>query len=77
MPDNSHHSWLNYRDLEWALMDAFKYVKHYDEKLFKDCVGGPLEASVYYRFKHLYSDKGIDFDDIQEVFDFVELLKGK
>jgi len=79
LPGNQHYGWCNYRSLEWALMDAFNYLKHYDEKLFKDCVGGPLEARVYYLFKRLYEDKdfGIEFEDIQEVFDFVELLKGK
>lgn len=77
LPDNSHHLWCNYRDLESALMEPFKFLENYDEKLFKDCEGGPLEARVYYRFKRLYEDNGIDFRDVQEVFDFVEKLKEK
>lgn len=77
LPDNSHHLWCNYRDLELALMEPFKLLENYHEKLFKDCEGGPLEARVYYRFERLYEDYGIKFEDMQEVFDFVEKLKEK
>lgn len=71
-----HRSWYNYRDLDWALWDAFHYLDQYDPQLFGEDEDEPLETAVSRRLKQLTLGD-TDWRDNQEVVDFVEMLKRK